>query len=82
MRIVFVIAVLITATFNAYAQESADFSSTAGSTKEWGKSPDVFVQKSVERAKVKALVDELLREDRSKPTTKPEETSAETQTAD
>ncbi len=87
MRFVLAIIMLITFQFKAEAQEStgystSDFSSTASSSPDWGKSRDVFVDKSVERSKVKAFVRDLLGEDRPPATAVPTETSAGSQTAE
>ena len=63
MRLFFALVVLFAMQLTAQAHESADLSSSASSAKNWPKGRDMFVIPRNE-AKVKAMIDDLLREGR------------------
>lgn len=63
MRLFFVLIVLFAMQLTAQAHESADLSSSASPAKDWPKGRDMFVNPRNE-AKVKAMIDDLLREKR------------------
>jgi len=83
VRILMAIVVMMSFQLKADAQESsADLSSSAPPSKNWGKSRDMFVEGTRDPAKVKAFVRDLLGEDRPPATRLPEENSGQSESID
>jgi hypothetical protein len=82
VRILLAIIVLFTFQLNADAEESADFASSAAPSNSWSKSHDMFVTPARNEAKVKAIIRDLLGEERPPASVPPEENSAQTPAID